>query len=497
MSEAWQLARSTVLPPAALSRRQFFFNSTLPEGARNVYHAYAPIEKLGVIMEQAGPEDRADVSLGLGTIIRLETQGFRMYYTVYPRDGTHSARIAVAESVDGLQWHKLRLRKNGANENYIIFGGLSGDLGFQSQPQVLHLPDSSWRMYFWKMRDGHARYTVAVSSDGLDWRVPDIDAPVLYHPADMSVKAVWTRGLAEVGQPNNQLSRIALASAGRLLTNDAAYVYYNNHLDRYECYSVWLTPSIPDRRVDADNAPGVLRTIQRRLSSDGLMWSGPELIVKPDEHDPWDQQLYYLGVQWHEDWLIGSLGNYRVEDGQQTMDLELAFSRDGRQWERPLRAGFIPRDPIGRDSMGISVPNGWLDCGDRWVCLYSGTSRRHNEARKLDRPPACIMAATFGKNRFVGLAVGESGGGFLSAPFFPQSENLTIDATIRGVLRAELCDMWGRKLPGFHLMDAQPITGDSTAHVLRWQSGAMADFNSTCVRLRFEYTDGVIYNIRF
>ena len=127
--------------------------------------------------------------------------------------------------------------------------------------------------------------------------------------------------------------------------------------------------------------------IQRRVSADGLTWSAPELVIQADARDPWDQQFYHLAVQYHEDWLIGSLGHYRVENAQQTMDLELVFSRDGRRWERPLRGGFIPREPGGRDAEGVYPPNAWIDRGDTWLCLYTRNSPEAQPARPT-RPAA-------------------------------------------------------------------------------------------------------------
>ncbi len=45
----WQLASMTALPSHEASRRLFFFHERLPRGARNIHHAYAPVEKLGTV----------------------------------------------------------------------------------------------------------------------------------------------------------------------------------------------------------------------------------------------------------------------------------------------------------------------------------------------------------------------------------------------------------------------------------------------------------------
>lgn len=179
--------------------------------------------------------------------------------------------------------------------------------------------------------------------------------------------------------PNEVLAR------KRLWTNDSTHVYFNDQLCRFECYSVWLHPAIPDRRVDVDNAPGVHRLIHRRLSEDGINWSDAQLILMPDDRDPWDLQFYFLAVQWHEDIMIGMLGYYRVEDGQQTMDTDLCFSRDGYHWERPVRGGWIPRseeDSGAMDTKGIYAGNFWVDLGNRWLILY-GEHQTHTMQKPI------------------------------------------------------------------------------------------------------------------
>ena len=92
-------------------------------------------------------------------------------------------------------------------------------------------------------------------------------------------------------------------AAKRLRSNDATYVYANPDGSGYEMLTVWLLPNDAEsgRRVPHDNAPMVLRTIHRRTSADGLIWSDPELIVVPDEHDPFDMQFYYMAafMLWH------------------------------------------------------------------------------------------------------------------------------------------------------------------------------------------------------
>ena len=515
-SLTWQLASATALPAHQHSRRLYFFAEKLPDGARNIHHVYAPVTKHGVVLDGDAPwEEGGSIASFCSSIVRLDDGRYRLYYTVCAGGGM---RIAVAESDDGLAWRRRPLGQEkwkGRDTNRIVLTGvpgaeaadpregelvtpdgrtivLNGETSRQNQvgqPQVWRLPDGRWRMLYWHHQHGWGRipylYTLAESEDGLRWHVPHYDRPAL--------NSHWLGDQSALGAEDR------LAEKGRR-TNDANFVYWNPRLQCYEQFSQWFLDSAAERRVAEDNCPDFNRMIQRRVSADGLVWSGPELVIQADERDPWDQQFYHLAVQYHEDWLIGSLGHYRVENGQQTQDLELVFSRDGRRWERPLRGGFIPRDPDGRDRAGIYPPNAWIDRGDRWLCLYNGTAWRHNDGLKKplpDLPPDCIMAASWRKHRFTGLRAAALPGGFLTPVFYPQAEEIRLDADVRGWLRAELCDAWGRKLAGYHLADSVPVGGDRPDHALRWRDRDTRGFRHDPLRLRFEFADADVYGVAF
>ena len=512
-ADSWQLASTTALPNAQPSRRLTFFSEALPENARNIHHVYAPVTKQGIVLEADGPwEEGGSVASFCSTVIRLDDGRYRLYYTM--RDAG-SMRLAVAESTDGLAWQRLPLgqeHRQGYDTNRIVLTGVpgaeasdaipgnlvtpdgrtivvEGEAGRQNQvgqPQVLRLPDGRWRMLYWHHQHGWGRipfvYTAADSDDGLRWHVSDYDRPAL--------NSHW------LGDQSGLSGEARLMEKARR-TNDANFVYWNPRLQCYEQFSQWFLDASPDRRVAEDNCPDFNRMIQRRVSMDGVTWSAPELVIKADARDPWDQQFYHLAVQYHEDWLIGSLGHYRVENAQQTMDLELVFSRDGRRWERPLRGGFIPREPGGRDAEGVYPPNAWIDRGDDWLCLYTATARKHNQHARSDRPPNCIMAATWSKHRFVGLRAERVPGGFLTPVFYPQAPEIRVDAAVRGWLRAELCDAWGRKHQGYHLENSRRVQGDNTGHILRWRDRDTSGFRHDPVRLRLEFADADVYGVVF
>ena len=474
-----------------ISHRMYFFKEGGPDRAYGVHHAYAPVEKLECRVDDGG---LGFSCIDFGDPIPMKGGTYRCYGTVRTPDQSFMG-IALWESKDALRWSPVRLgqvKRDGRDTNLIHFENLPGDQGSVGLPNVVQCPDGRLRMYFWKHRDGHLRYLIAESKDGLKWRALDVDKPALFHPHD---GGLWklAEGLSVQKAPEIQVTPDEFLRRKRIWSNDSTHIRYNDQLGRYECHSVWLHPAVPDRRVEVDNAPGIHRLIHRRLSEDGIQWSDAELLIMPDERDPWDLQFYFLSVRTQEDWMIGRLGYYRVADGLQTMDTDLCFSRDGRNWERPVRGGWIPRSTDGLDKMGIYAAGTWVDMGNRWLTLYSGTPVPHNAKEYKSG----VMAASFAKNRFVGVAAGQTPGGFMTEPFFPAGETIGVDADIRGWLRAELCDAFGRKLDGFHLMDSTPISGDSEKHILRWKTASTADHRYECLRLRFEYSNGVVYGVDF
>jgi len=255
---------------------------------------------------------------------------------------------------------------------------------------------------------------------------------------------------------------------------------------------VWLLPIDDETRrmTPHDNAPRVLRTIHRRESCDGIVWSDPEMLILADENDPLHQQFYYLAVQPEGEWNLGFLGHYRC--WEQTMDIELCFSRDTHHWLRPLRGGWIPRGPVPEpDCMGAYATNRLIDGGVNSMHngkLPEGVSAAHSE----------IMTALVPKGRFAGLKSTERMiGRLLLKPFNHVGEKFVVNGDIRGVLRAELRDPFGRPLPGYELNSIVPVQGDCSCHVLTWEGGKTGEeFRYDTLVLRLEVEDGTVYSVQ-
>ena len=494
----------------------YFYDDSSIASISNLERVPGPVEKLGQVLKPDQPSDGQSCMSFCSSIVPLEERGWRLYYSVFEA-GLRG--IAVAESSNGRHWEKPmlgQLNVAGKDSNRLAVAGLSEGVTRYGQPQVCRTATGAWQMYFWVNHRPFLRYVLAESNDGLEWEVADFDRPVIYHPLELG-SWIWTPGVpppvddagsgpdqkaleafvpgpeAQWGHLLEQLDTDELVRLKRLRANDAVYIYRDEEAGLYEFYAPWPLCNVEgsSRRIEHDNAPFMVRAIHRRTSTDGLQWSDGELLIAPDESDPLDQQFYYLAQHRQQGWRIGMLGSYPVHD--QTMDIELCFSRDGRHWERPVRTPWIPREDPEEAGM-VFAPNRLIDDGEQWLLLYTASPGRHGDVSER----STICAARFPKHRFLGLRTPAGGIGYLwTRPFLLGGTEIRVDAQIYGSLRAELCEPFGRPLPGFTKANTSVISGDSTSHVLSWKGADPRHYVHNAVSLRLEVERGRVFNIHW
>lgn len=490
-----------------MSRKIYFYDRRDIRSQHGLHIVYGPVQKKGPVDWPRPHWDLGEPSVFAGSIVGVPGGGYRLYYSGGDSSKKGNFAVSVAESEDGITWTKPALGQvviAGDSTNRIMPEDMP-DAGSLTQPQVVLMPDGTWLMWAWwhAKEVGKFRYVRAESSDGISWRLTDPDNPAVIHPADRELgQNAWVAGLTQAATTDGFAGERIMDwdEAKRLRSNDATYVYFDQRHQRLEMYSVWLMPvdTSTHRQTPHDNAPQVLRVIHRRESTDGLTWSDAEMLILADEHDPLHQQFYYLAVQPDDDWYIGMLGHYRC--WEQTMDLELCFSRDLHRWARPLRGGWVPRgSPSETDHMSIYAPNRLIDLGDRWRLLYRAGNQKHNRELPdgVDSIRRDTLVAEMPKGRFAGVSTTDCCiGTFTLERFQPVSPHIAVDANINGSLLAELRDPYGRPIPGYELNSCVPIRGDSQNHILTWAGGKRTDaYRYDVVEMRVEMTDAVVYSI--
>jgi hypothetical protein len=270
-------------------------------------------------------------------------------------------------------------------------------------------------------------------------------------------------------------------------------------------------------------------------SPDFEVWSKPELAVYPDladdagslarieearqlldvPDDPAQMRTEFYGVGFHEaesctvafPWIftINSKARYGNQEGP--FEVQLAVSRDLKDWQRPFRAPCIPRGTPGDWECGIQQTSArTIRVGDEIRLYYCGANYTHGTPvlyRKEDpgrkgKYTSSIGLATWKLDRFVS-ANGLTGGAQLTTvPLVFSGERLEINASTSagGSVQVETLDAAGRPLPGMAI--SQPFKGDNLRHTVRWTGRqSLSEWKGKPVSLRFHLAGAELYSFAF
>ena len=387
-----------------------------------------------------------------GTVLRDPGSGlFKMWYSTHDPKDQGGPYLCYATSKGGYVWDRPELDiVSGTN---IVFDKQENTHG----PSVLFDPEDpdASRRYKLMMRPGKTPAIVAYfSSDGIHWRKAQAE-PVIRANSDCHI------GLYR--DPKTGL------------------------------YQSSYRTDAPDRRV------------WRSESEDFLHWTRPLLAIEPDAGDPAQTQFYGMQMTPYGNYVMGWLSMYNTwetdfkwskMDG--TMDLDLAYSRDGYCWHR-LGQGtrFIPLGEEGSWDGQMLIPSTtpiFLENEIRFY--YAGTPHQH-------RPPyinignECIGAASLRPDGFLALQVGEEWAELLTRPFAIHEAAILINADAsRGQIRVEICDESGQPIEGFRFKDCKPIQADGTALPVQWTSaGDPSKVVRKPIRLRVRAHRADLYSV--
>lgn len=448
----------------------------LMRGVERVIHPAHKYEGNPVVSADRAWEEH----LILGGTVRIENEGFRMWYQSYGK-GTYLN--LYAESPHGVHWTKPMLRQyedfSGSLENNIFLSRLalrsdnraSVGVNQDHNPNVLYTPHLGQGRTYTLLSYDYARsgysaydgYFLAFSEDG--WR--------------------WTDGPVEPVIPGH-------ADVGWFMFDEQdkkfrAIVKNFLNIRGYRRRSVFWTES-----------------------DDGLDWSLPRPAVIPDlkdeewadGHEDYYMQFYGMPIFRYESMLLGFVQAFRCTDGRTSsdgsIDVQLVSSRDGRHWHRVGdRSPILERGPQGAWDWGMVLTgNSLVPDGDVVRIYFSGCNSTHGGQTPGDVPrKMAIGMASWPRDRFVGLR-GGSAGGELRVTHKNIGSELHINANaVGGSLVAEIV-FDGRPIPGFEASNCLPLTEDSPDHILRWRGDAsLAPFNGKTVNINFKLTNAEIFSL--
>ncbi|HEV7406462.1 MAG TPA: hypothetical protein VGO11_26160 [Chthoniobacteraceae bacterium] len=451
--------------PVVVGREaQMFIDDYVVQSMRGVTRRIQPLVKNAEnpVLRPERPWEE-NFALPISAFYDPDEQRYRMWY----RPGHDKFRLAYATSPDGIQWDRPNLgleEYKGSRENNIVpiysgpaWGGVLKDV---RDPD----PARRYKLLTYNRASRSNGLYLFVSPDGLSWK-PHSDLPLLEGLADCHTLMGW----------DPKISR----------------------------YVAYVRPDKP------------IRTIARTTSEDMVKWAPFETVLEPDDDDPPGTQFYGMSVFPDRGVYLGLLWVYHAN--VLSIDVQLAFSRDGVKWERAARRHpilmfglpdkfdshlLIAMQPILRGDeikvfyLGYDAPHAVVYNNEAYPPLTKALPR--SEQPWLANRHGCGGLAGCLRDRFVAVEAGAEEGELLTKPFqFDGSVlNLNADAT-HGQILVEVRDENGKPIPGFSATHADPVRSDAVAIPVSWDSGtALASLKGHTVRLCFLMKDAKLFSFQ-
>jgi hypothetical protein len=269
---------------------------------------------------------------------------------------------------------------------------------------------------------------------------------------------------------------------------------------RYVCHNKVEFDAIPGGFVPYDIAAGGCRTMARRESPDGWEWGDTyQNILTPDWRDPPDTQFMELMMNEYNNGYIAAVTVYHCTE--QTIDIQLAGSKDGIKWFRPSRRPALPLNPLGDLGGGMLWPTrGFIfDEGNAYL-YYAGLRGLHGDLYSKTETCEAFEGALFRASWKLGrmwAAIHLSGNddtAYLTArPADHLGKTLHVNAVTSkgGKVEAEMVDEQLKPIKGYTRDECRPVDGDQLCTPLTWKQHETVACK--IAMLRIYLTDAKLY----
>jgi len=445
------------------------------------------------IMRMDAPWDQETDWIGHIDVLYDDQESiFKMWYSVaYYAGEAHdgATRLAYATSTDGVNWEKPILNMvevNGSKENNYILPDISVVPAIIKDPS--DIPERRYKMIFgivsreMTWAKFHNPLNLAYSADGIHWARPAHVNPVL-------------RGISD------------------------------------NCFSLMYDADRRKYLLFTRRVPNLPRDISLYESYDLVNWEDMgRVLVAGDEYDPPElYNFYYMAPFRYGEFFLSMLtaqytspisesyDSYnRSPDYPDTMlghlDIQLAFSRDGRKWRRPAMKDrtVISCGPEGAlDSETVyPVENPIVKDGQTWIYYRTQRNRhcwwdiwRKWEETKSSRERAFGMLAKMPEDHWVSLEAGSEEGFLVHKPWGPPHEVFVNADAKGGSIEVELVTPFGQVMPGYGRKECIPVTADGSKQQVKWKGGGhpwdLAKDHRGGVLARFYLKNAKLYSYTF
>jgi hypothetical protein len=381
---------------------------------------------------------------GYSSVIQ-EGDTVHMWYE--PGDAAYQARVAYARSDDrGAHWTRPVLglvQFQGSTANNLVLDGVNGTHVFLNRKEA---PAAQRYCLF----DG-SQNRLFVSAEGLRW--------FPYGPQPLIQNGGWL--------------------------DSQNVMFFDRETAAFVAFPRWNVGGPQTRRV--------ARTQTADLAA-GFP-TPPQIVLSPDTQDPPDVD-FYTSAAIRYPWAANAFFAFPAlfHHGTDTLDIGMAASRDGISWSRPTHAPVIALAP---GSHSLYAGQGLTRDGDRIALYFTRYQAPHSGPYVFD---GGIGRALWRIDGFTSMNAGASPGYFETPPLVFRGSRLELNLAcgLWGSVRVELRDASGQVLPKYSAANCLPLTGDSTAALVRWRSGSALDqLAGTPLVLRFEMQNAKLFAFQF
>ncbi|MGB7160333.1 MAG: PEP-CTERM sorting domain-containing protein [Tepidisphaeraceae bacterium] len=412
-----------------------------------------------------------DPRRSFGTVIFDESENlYKAWYQINAQGNS----IAYATSVDGLDW------------DYPSAGLVSFPKGAAPTPA-----NTNNNMLFRGL--GHTSlYNSSVVKDDAD---PDPMRRYKIVYLDSTTSGLTGTGGAFTGTSPDGIhwTRTTTPAAPQLVirtseqsVHDVLELMYDSQKQKYVIYS---------KGYERTGNRNDHRQIVRTESSDFVNWSTPQVVLRHD-NTLQDPQSYGASVFEYQGMYVMPLRIYHntgLADGQQgdrSIDVQLAASRDGINWTRVANKGtFMERGADGTWDDGMILPYRPFEKDGQIQIYYHGWNGVHEnpDGTPVSRV-ATVGLATLDAGRFVGMSVAGAGTATLTTKtFVMDGDQLFLNADLgdEGAIRVALLQNGTTVLPGYSDNLAELTRYNDLYYAVSFPGGDLSSLAGMNLGLRF------------
>lgn len=459
-------------------RTQLFIDNRFIADSRDITLHMNPPVKAGPALLPDKPWESADI--GFCVSVMQDGAEYRMWYMA--RDKAGGLRYCYARSADGRTWEKPNLgliEYEGSKDNNIVLTDTVETTIFLDPVAPREQRFKALAVMYWPDPQKAGLY-IWTSPDGLHWTLsPERVFPLA---PDTANQAFYDTRLKKYVA--NIRVWDPLRKVGRVEMEDILKPWPFQQLEKP--YYIWGEDKVP---VPSREVP---------------------IVFGYDEHDPpnsdhynaaciqypWADDAYFMFPSAYRHFPEPPVGKYG-NDGY--LDIQMAVSRDGVNWNRPAREPYVPMGLEGAlDSGQLYMAIGLIRNGNTLYQFYGGYKGTHGMPNPDHDGSICRLEQRL--DGFVSADAANEGGEFTTPPITFKGRRLllNIDGSAMGTGKVALLDADGKEMLGFSLADCDEFGWNSLAREVTWKGqNDLSAWAGKPVRLRFVMRAMKLFSFRF